>query len=147
MALRSRLVTAMVMSVTLWGATASAAERGWGGHDSGGWILRNLALSDAQKADIRQVFKNHRTRLQTLHQQLGTAGRGLRDRIYSATPPTAADLTPIGQLRDSLAQERLQMALEIRALLTPAQLAKAQQLQQQMAQLEAQMRALVNPGP
>jgi len=73
------------------------------------------------------------------------ARQQLGDKLYSATPPSAADLASITQLRDQMAQERLAIALTIRAVLTPDQLTKAAQIRQQMQQLRQQMRDLTKP--
>ena len=147
-----RLAIAVTAATLLFSGTAFA--EGWGGpggHRGGGggafgWpVLRAVGLDDAQKAQIRQIFTTHRPQLQSLRQQLMTAQGQVRDKLLSPTPPTAADIAPISQLRDQLAQERLAMALEIRNVLTPDQLAKAAQIRQQMKQLRQQMRDLTKP--
>jgi len=149
MRLRNGLVVLAVMSTMLWGAAASAQDggSGWHGRHGHGGILRTVGLTDDQKQQIHQIVASHRTQLRTLGGQLRTASHQLKEKLYSPTPPAAADLASIGQLRDQLAQERLQMALQIRSVLTPAQLAKAAQTMQQMDQLRAQMRSLRNAAP
>ncbi|HXG04980.1 MAG TPA: hypothetical protein VNO23_16400, partial [Candidatus Binatia bacterium] len=84
--------------------------------------------------------------LQALHQQLRAAQRQLRDRLYGPNPPSVADLEPINRLREQLAAERLQIALEIRGVLTPEQLARAAQIRQQLEQLRQQERSLLTPS-
>lgn len=153
MSSRGRFVIAVTAVALLCGTTAFA--QGWGGpgghHGGGGgfgWrILRVVGLSDAQKTQIRQVYANHRPTLQTLHQQLGAAQQGLGDKLYSATPPTAADVAAVSQLRSQLAQERFAIQLEVRNVLTPDQLAKAAQIRQQLQQLRQQQRNLLTPSP
>ncbi len=148
---RARLVIAVTAATLLSSATAFAD--GWGGpgghHGGGGafgWpILRAVGLSDDQKAQIRQIYTAHRPQLQALGQQMRAARQQLGDKLYSATPPSAADLASITQLRDQMAQERLAIALTIRAVLTPDQLTKAAQIRQQMQQLRQQMRDLTKP--
>ena len=148
---RARLVIAVTAATLLSSATAFAD--GWGGpgghHGGGGafgWpILRAVGLSDDQKAQIRQIYTAHRPQLQALGQQMRVARQQLGDKLYSATPPSAADLASITQLRDQMAQERLAIALTIRAVLTPDQLTKAAQIRQQMQQLRQQMRDLTKP--
>ncbi len=101
-----------------------------------GWpVLRAVGLSDEQKAHIHQIYAAHRPQLQALGQQIHAARQQLGDKLYSATPPSTADLASINQLRDQMAQERLAIALAIRNVLTPEQLAKAAQIRQQMQQL------------
>lgn len=151
---RHRKLVAVVAVVTLLSGTTVFAQ-GWngpggprygrGGGAFGWGVLRAVGLTDDQKAQIRQVYVQHRPQLQALRTQLMTAQGELRDKLYSTTPPTAADLTSIGQLRDQLAQERLAIALAIRNVLTPDQLAKAAQIRQQLKDLRQQERNLLNP--
>ena len=51
------------------------------------------------------------------------------------------------QLREQLMQEGLKVALEVRALLTPDQLAKAAQLKDRVRALRAEMRSLFAEEP
>ncbi len=146
-----RLAIAVTAATLLF--TTGAFAQGWGGpggHRGGGgsfgWpVLRAVGLDDAQKAQIHQIFTSHRPQLQSLRQQLMAAQGQVRDKLLSPMPPTAADMAPVSQLRDQLAQERFAMALEIRNVLTPDQLAKAAQIRQQMKQLRQQMRDLTKP--
>ena len=148
---RARVVIAVTALMLLSSAVAFAD--GWGGpggHRGGGggsgWpVLRAVGLSDEQKAQIRQIYAAHRPQLQALGQQIHAARQQLGDKLYSATPPSTADLASINQLRDQMAQERLGIALAIRNVLTPEQLAKAAQIRQQMQQLRQQMRDLSRP--
>ena len=98
-----------------------------------------------------KITANHRPQFHALREQLRTAQIQLGNLLYNANPVTPDTLSPlatqIGQLRDQLAQERLQVALEIRGVSTPDQLAKAAQVRQQLSQLRMQMRTLLNPGP
>lgn len=146
---RHALVAAAVMMVLtlLW--TSMALAHGGGMHRAGHGdfaILRAVGLTDDQKAQIRQIIANHRPQLQALHQQLRAAQRQLRDRLYGPNPPSVADLEPINRLREQLAAERLQIALEIRGVLTPEQLARAAQIRQQLEQLRQQERSLLTPS-
>src|SRR5262249_32514198 len=126
---RARVVIA-VIAVTLLSSAAAFAD-GWGGpggHRGGGggfgWpVLRAVGLSDEQKAQIRQIYAAHRPQLQALGEQIHAARQQLGDKLYSATPPSAADLGSINQLRDQMAQKRLAIALAIRNGLPPKRLA------------------------
>jgi hypothetical protein len=61
----------------------------------------------------------------------------------------AADLQPllqrIGQLRAQLAQDSATAALEVRAVLTPEQLARVAQTKERLSQLREEMRLLLQP--
>ena len=92
---------------------------------------------------------SHRPQFRTLREQLRAARSQLGDQLYGANPVTTATLAPliqqIDKLREQLAQERLQVALEIRGVLTSDQLAKATQIRLELSQLRSRMRTLLNP--
>lgn len=158
MKLRTALATTAMFALLGYASTGLAHDGGlgpgpgsWGlggpGHGRLGLgLLRAVGLTDAQRAQIRQILANHRPQLQSLRQQLRAAERQLHDRLFSATPPTTADLSPIVRLREQLAAEHLQIALEIRNVLTPDQLARAAQIRQQLQQLREQARSLLAPS-
>lgn len=148
MRLKTGLAIVALASTMLWGATAFAQDggAGWQGGRAHGGVLRSLGLTDAQKQQVHQIFVTHRPQLRALRTQLRVATHDMKAKLYSSTPPTTADLAPINQLRGQLAQERLQLALEIRGVLTPDQLTQATQKMQQMDQLHNQMRSLMTPA-
>ena len=135
-------------------ASAQWMRGGMGGDWAGGGMLRLLVrgaeLTDDQKAQVRQIVASHRPRFQALRAQLRTAIQQLTDRLYAAGPLAVEDLAPlrqqIGQLRDQLGQEALQTALEVRAVLTPEQLAKVAHVRQRLQELRSEMRTLLG-GP
>jgi Spy/CpxP family protein refolding chaperone len=153
MTLRKSVAPALTTVMALWSATAFADGGHWGRHGgSGGWngaILRSVGLTDAQKAQIRQIYTSHRPQLRALGQQLRAAQAQLGDQLYGAGAPTDATLGPLtqqlDQLRSQLAKQRLQVALEIRNVLTADQLAKAAQVHEQLRQLHEQRRNLLQP--
>jgi Spy/CpxP family protein refolding chaperone len=109
-------------------------------------VLRGVGLTDSQQAQVRQVVAGHRPQFQTLRSQLRTAQQQLADKLYGADPVTPDSLAPltqqIAQLREQLAREALQTSLDIRAVLTPDQLAKAAQIRQRLIELRSEMRSL-----
>jgi Spy/CpxP family protein refolding chaperone len=127
--LRALALTAVIVAVS---ATAASAHR-WSGSDHGliARLVRGGELTDTQKDQARQIFAAHREQLRALRAQLRTASEALQARMYGPDALTAADVAPlveqIEQLRGQLVQERLEVALEIRNLLTPEQLSKAAQ--------------------
>ena len=152
MTLRNVAIVAIVASM-LWSATAFGEGVGPRRHGVGwgGPILRSVGLTDAQKAQIHQIMASHRPQFRTLREQLRAARSQLGDQLYGANPVTTATLAPLTQqidkLNEQLAQARLQVALEIRGVLTSEQLAKATQIRLQLSQLRSQTRTLLNPGP
>ena len=113
-------------------------------------LVKAAGLTEAQQVQVRQIVQSHRPQFQGLVSQLRAAHTQLADKLYGPAPVKAEDLAPltqqIAQLRGQLAQEGLQVALEIRSVLTPEQLAKAAQVRQRFNELRAEMRGLLGAG-
>jgi Spy/CpxP family protein refolding chaperone len=114
-------------------------------------LLRGANLTADQKTQVKQIVGNHRAAFQTLLSQLRAAQDQISGKLLSTGAVGAADLAPqlqqISTLRSQLAEEGLRVALEIRNLLTPDQLAAAAQFRTQMQSLQSQMRSLMSPRP
>ncbi len=144
-----------VLATGLW--TASAFGRPQGGRDTG-WgrggdgmvlplLVRGVGLTEAQQAQVKQIVASHRPKFEALLRQLRATREQLAEKLYAPNPVKAEDLTPltqqIGKLREPLMQESLQVALEVRNVLTPDQLAKAKLRRQRLNELRAEMRGLL----
>jgi Spy/CpxP family protein refolding chaperone len=109
-------------------------------------LLRALDLTADQHTLIQEIRTNHRAAVQGLLTQLHTAQDNLANKLFAPgalqESQLMADVQQISQLRNQLAQEGIRVMLEIRAVLTPDQLAKATQLNQQMQSIRTQMRNL-----
>ena len=146
---------AIALALNTWAGTAVAAP----GPGHGGWhrgsftspfMLRSLGLTDAQRTQVRQIVTNHRPRFQELNRELRDMRTQLNDKLLATGAVQPADLTPItqriGQLREQLSAESLQVALEIRNILTPEQIAKAADVRRRMNELRMEMRQLGGDG-
>jgi Spy/CpxP family protein refolding chaperone len=114
------------------------------------WLMIRAAnLTPEQQAKVRGIMSMHRTTTRPLVQQLRQAQQELGTKLLAPGPLQPADLQPqlgrISQLRDQLAQDGAQAALEVRAVLTPEQLARAAQTKERLSQLREEMRQLVQP--
>jgi Spy/CpxP family protein refolding chaperone len=113
-------------------------------------LVKAAGLTEAQQAQVRQIVQSHRPQFQGLVSQLRAAHTQLADKLYGPGPVKAEDLAPltqqIAQLRGQLAQEGLQVALEIRGVLTAEQLAKAGHVRQRFNELRAEMKGLLGAG-
>ena len=135
-------VLAGFLLILLTGTTAWAQPPGmWGRGGHGGWhmlgLIRGVGLTEAQQAQVRQIVGSHRERFRTLSSELRAAQEALTARLYSPDQVASDDLSPllrqIDQRRGDLSRESAQVALEVRGVLTPEQLAKAAQLHQRSA--------------
>lgn len=142
-------IAIIVMSVSLWSAPVWAQHHGGRGAGGLGRLLRGLDLTSEQKEQVRAIRTAHQQVLRDLGQQLREARENLATRLLTPGNVSAQDLTPqaqrITQLHEQAFQEKLQLLLEIRQLLTPEQLAKAGQIRSRMRSLHEEMRGLM-PG-
>lgn len=110
-------------------------------------LVRGAGLTEAQRAQVKQIVASHRPKFEALQRQLRAAREQLDEKLYAPGPVKAEDLAPltqqIGKLREPFMQESLQVALEVRQVLTPDQLAKAMLRRQRLNELRAEMRQLL----
>ena len=110
-------------------------------------LVKGVELTEAQQAQVNQIVATHQPQFRALLSQLRSAREQLTDKLYAPGTLKADDVAPltqqIGQLRGQLTQEALQVALEIRAVLTPEQLAQAEQIQRKLKDLRSEMRGLL----
>jgi Spy/CpxP family protein refolding chaperone len=140
-----------VMVIGLSGWPASAQHRPMLGEMDRGpgmfmLLFKGAALTPDQETRVKAILAAHRANARDLMRQLRLAREGIVDKLIAPGAVAAGDLEPvrqqITQLEEQLSQDRLAAALEIRALLTPDQLAKAQRLKDRVRELRAEMRAL-----
>ncbi len=132
------------------GAPFGGMREAMGRADGELWLMIRAAnLSPEQQAKVRGILSTHRATTRPLIEQLRQAQQELGAKLLAPGPLQPADLQPqlgrIGQLRDQLAQDGAQAALEVRAVLTPEQLARAAQTKERMTQLREEMRQLMLP--
>ena len=156
MQMRKSLIIGMVIA-GLWAATGFV-QPVWGQDGGragrGGMLLRLLykvGLTDDQKVQVKQILANHRENLQSWRSQLQTKREQTVDMLLGTDTPTMDTLQPLvndaNGLRAQIAQEWLQALLEVRAILTEDQLAKAAGLKDQLRTLHHEMRSLWRNQP
>lgn len=155
---RRRFAWIGIVVLSLWAVAAHGQPRhGMGpmgpGHMMGDGpgtmfplILKGVDLSDAQEKQVRTIMQTHRASLRTLFGELQAAQQDIADKLLAPGEVRTEDLTSqvqrVAQLREQLMQEGLKAALEVRAVLTPEQLAKASELKGRMRALHTEMREL-----
>jgi len=156
-----RLTVAMILATILSTGTALARPGGGGGPFGGGGgpdggmmlplLLGKLDLTDSQHQQVHVILTAHRATFQSVFSQLRDAQQALEAKLLSTDPVQLADVAPqiqrIADLRKQILEQGVAIALEVRGVLTPQQLAHAADLHTQIAALRAQMRALVGEPP
>lgn len=132
------------------GAPPGGMREAMGRADGELWLMIRAAnLTPEQQAKVRGILSAHRAATSPLIEQLRQAQQELGAKLLAPGPLQPADLQPqlgrISQLRDQLAQDGAQAALEVRAVLTPEQLARAAQTKERLTQLREEMRRLMQP--
>lgn len=115
------------------------------------WLMiRAGNLTPDQQAKVRAILSAHRAATRPLIEQLRQAQQELGARLLAPGQVQTADIQPqlqrIGQLRDQLALDSAQAALEVRAVLTPEQLARVAQTKERLKQLREEMHQLMQPA-
>jgi hypothetical protein len=110
-------------------------------------LLQGVGLNDDQKKQVQEILKTNRTALFGLFGQLRTANQALADKLISTGPLTKADLQPLMdqviKVRGDIMSHGLDVALQVRGLLSQDQLAKAVEVKAKMRDLRNQMRQLL----
>ena len=122
-----------------------------GREDGDLWLMiRSANLTSEQQTRVRTILSTHRTATRPLVEQLRQAQQELGGKLLAPGPLQAADIQPqlarINQLREQLAQDSAQTALEVRAVLTPEQLARVAKTRERLRQLREEMRQLFQSG-
>jgi Spy/CpxP family protein refolding chaperone len=123
---------------------------GGGGGRLLGLMLHHANLSPDQSTQVHQIMESGRAQNAALAAQLKTATENLTNKLLTPGPLTAQDVDAqfqqITQLRTQMAQQRLATTLAARAVLSSDQVTSVAQLKNQMQQLHAQMRSLMQPN-
>jgi Spy/CpxP family protein refolding chaperone len=109
-------------------------------------VLKGVDLTDEQEKRVHEIMEAHHATFRTLFSELQAAHKDMADKLFAPGEVRAEDLTTemqrVAQLREQLMREGLKVALEVRGVLTPDQLAKAAELKERMRALHTEMRGL-----
>jgi hypothetical protein len=97
-----------------------------------------------EKGLIEAVFTSDRTRLEVLRDQVEVARKALIAKLLSSdkTVDVTREVTQLKHAHDALLDERVKLALEARAIMSPKELAEASQLWTKLEDLQGQEQAL-----
>jgi Spy/CpxP family protein refolding chaperone len=143
----------VAISIAGYGSAALAGPgHGERGHMGGPillspMLLKSANLSSDQEAKLKQIRSQYRDTFKTLFTQLKTASDSLNAKLLAQGPVAPADLTPlvnnVEQVRQQMAQQRINEALDVRNVLTADQIAKIASVSQQLQALHSQMRSII----
>jgi Spy/CpxP family protein refolding chaperone len=96
---------------------------------------------EAQKKALTEANKAFVTEVTALRKEVA-------DKLYGPNPATEADVAPqitkIADAREKILREGFRIALEVRHVLRPDQLAKAATIRQQLLEIQNEVRGLFN---
>ncbi len=115
-------------------------------------FLRSADLTPAQKTQVRKILHDNRANMRDESSKMHTAREQIAAKLFSTGPVTQSDLAPqtkqIAQVEQQMLENELNVALQVRKILTPEQLQKVAQFHQKFENLHHQMRALMKTeGP
>jgi Spy/CpxP family protein refolding chaperone len=108
-------------------------------------LLRELTAD--QRAQVRRILLADRGSMRDTLKQLRDAHEALADRMFAAGDVKQADVDPlvrkIAALHQQLLEHGTKVMLQVRAIATPEQLAKAAATKQKLDQLHEDIEALL----
>ena len=128
---RAKLMALVCIVLVTAGAGSALAYQGWGGghcskhHHSFKRMEKKLGLSDAQKAQVKELFKGNREGIKPIVTTLRTEQKNLQALLHSDTIDEAAiraETAKIAGIQADLNVNRAKVGAQFRAILTPAQL-------------------------
>ncbi|HUE30384.1 MAG TPA: Spy/CpxP family protein refolding chaperone [Verrucomicrobiae bacterium] len=148
------ILTAGTLALVIAGSPPAFGHgmRGGGACGHGGLagehhILRALDLSADQRQQVKAILMAHRTTRAPLVANETAAKQALADKLHGTGTVAPVDLDALvereAQAHTALVRERLATALDVRNVLTPAQIQKAATIRAGMKGLHAQMRQLL----
>jgi Spy/CpxP family protein refolding chaperone len=122
---------------------------GWGrgekhGRRMGGMMFRGLDLTDAQKAQAKQIHESHSASVKALRQQIRAKHQEIRQAEQGGTFNEALatqKLTEVASIQAKLMGEEFQIRQQMLGILTPEQKAKLEQRRNEWKSKRAERRA------
>ncbi len=134
------LLILALLSAAAYARRASAARRTWSPTEP-----FEPVLDRDQRQMVRKILAADRTKLAILRERLGMAREALVAKLLSPGKEvdTSKEAAEIKSAVAALVDERINVALQVRKLLSPEQLARAAQLHAKLKELWTQERQLL----
>ena len=111
-------------------------------------LLNALNLTTEQKAQIEVSNEAFRQAQRAYLAEVTVLRREVADKLFGSNPvreaDVAAQITKIADLREKILREGFRIALDVRSVLRPDQLAKAATIRQQLQEIQSEVRTLLN---
>jgi Spy/CpxP family protein refolding chaperone len=111
--------------------------------------LRAAALTPAQQKQIHDIVNASRTSSAPQMQQMHSIRDQIADKLLSSGSVTAADLAPLlaqqTAIQQQLDNQMVATAIQIRGVLTPAQLSKVASVNEKLKQIHTQIDSILGP--
>jgi Spy/CpxP family protein refolding chaperone len=152
--MKNTIKAAILSSCAFFLVTAAPAYAG-PGFQGGGWepgehlmqLVRKANLTSQQKTQIHEIMAAAKAQQKQLRTQNKAIHEQLADKLLAASTPKLADFSAMTQQMEQVHSQQitlgLQTAIQIRALLTPAQVTHIAQIHQQLSNLNAQRSAVL----
>lgn len=111
-------------------------------------LLNALNLTPEQVTKIEVNKKALREANKVFMTEVTALRKEVADKLFGPNPAREADVAPritkIADLREKILREGFRIALEVRQVLTPEQLAKAAAIRQELLKIQSEVRSLYN---
>jgi len=111
-------------------------------------LLNALNLTPDQKAHIELSKNAFRDAQRAYLSEIRALRKEVADKLFGPNPAREADvaaqITKIADLREQLLRQGFKIALDVRNVLKPDQLAKAATIRQQLQEIQSEVRGLFN---
>jgi Spy/CpxP family protein refolding chaperone len=136
------------LSLSLLAGPASAQRHGGGSPFF--MLLKAANLTTQQKSQVQQILQSDRSQSHTLQQQYEAVHQQIAAKLFGTGSVSASQLSPLvqqaAQIRENIDENRMETALQIRGILTPAQLSKLAGVEQQLQNMHNQLHSLMGNG-
>jgi Spy/CpxP family protein refolding chaperone len=111
--------------------------------------LRAAALNPAQQKQINDIMESSRTSSAPQMQQMHSIRDQIADKLLSSGSVSASDLAPLlaqqAALQQQLDNQMITTAIQIRGVLTPAQLTRVAAVHEKLKQIRTQIDSILGP--
>jgi Spy/CpxP family protein refolding chaperone len=113
-------------------------------------LLKTLNLTPEQAAKIQVSINAFKEAQKAYVSEVAPLRKEVTDKLFGPNPVKEADvarpITKIADLREKILREGFKIALEVRNVLTPEQLSRAEAIRQQVQEIQSEIRNLYNDG-